>query len=137
MTSEKESSPPVRPFPGQVIQVLAYGLKLVVNRGAEDGVKNGSRFLVYALSDEDIVDPESGESLGRLEIVRGRAVATHVQARMATIEPESTKFISRRVVKPSPTQSIVLGRGDEIIEEPTFSQGSFDDPQVGDRVKPI
>jgi hypothetical protein len=135
MTSEANSPAPARPFPAQVVRVLGYGAKVVINRGSTDGVKLGSRFLVYALSDDEIVDPETGQSLGRLEIVRGRGVVTHVQPQLATIEPEPIKSTARRTVKR--LEWAITGRGDEIIEEPTMTPGSFEEPQAGDRAKPV
>lgn len=108
---------------------------MVINRGSVDGVKAGSSFLVYALSPDALVDPETGESLGELEIVRGRGVATHVQERVATIEPEEIKS-RRRVIRSNPSLFGMMGR-EEVIEEPQPQRGEFEDPQVGDKVKPI
>lgn len=134
MSSTPEATNPApRGFPAKVIQKISFSDKLVVNRGSLDGVKIGNRFLVYAVSSEDILDPETGESLGRLEIVRGRGVVTHVQERMATLQPELVKS-SRRVVR---RRSPLLAFGDEEVIEPNEHRGDFDDPEVGDLVKPI
>lgn len=93
----------------------------------------GSRFLVYAVSSEDLTDPETGESLGRLEVVRGRGVVTHVQERMATLEPELIKSTRRIVRRRNP----LIAFGDEEVVEPDERRGDFDSPEVGDMVKPI
>ena len=45
--------------------------ELVINWGADDGVKRGDVFLVYGQGPL-ITDPDTGRDLGRLELVRGR-----------------------------------------------------------------
>lgn len=137
MTSEvPQPTKPRRSFPAQVVHVFAYDNKVVINRGFADGVSVGARFLIYALSNDALIDPETGESLGFLEIVRGRGVVTHVQELVATLEPEVTTTTSRRVITKNNPFSIV-GREQEVIEEPEMRRGRFDDPRVGDRAKPI
>ncbi len=41
--------------------------RVMVNRGADDGVKVGDRFLVYG-SGPNIADPDTGANLGRVEV---------------------------------------------------------------------
>ena len=57
---------------------------LVLNIGADHGVVEGMAFAIFA-SHGEIVDPDSGESLGSWEMVKARVVATHVQPRMCTV----------------------------------------------------
>lgn len=57
---------------------------VVINAGEDRGVKPGNKFLVVGLG-ETIVDPDTQEELERLEIIRGKAIVTHVQSRIATI----------------------------------------------------
>ena len=61
--------------------------RLVLNRGTEHGVELGTRYLIYEAG-EEIDDPDSGDSLGALEIVKGEAVVDHVQARMSLVTLE-------------------------------------------------
>ena len=74
---------------GQVARILSDE-SIVINRGSEHGVKPGDRFVVFASGDE-VTDPETGSSLGKLEIVKARVVAAHVQDEMTTCvaEPEA------------------------------------------------
>lgn len=58
---------------------------VAINRGEEQGVKVGDTYLIYAIGPE-LIDPETDESLGALEIVRGRAVVRHVQEKISTLE---------------------------------------------------
>jgi hypothetical protein len=86
---------------GRVIRILnkdIYGcpVEVVVDVGEVDGVTSRSQFLLYVLG-EEIQNPDGGESLGRLEIVRGRGKAKHVQSRLTTVVPLSkTKRTIRR-----------------------------------------
>lgn len=67
--------------------------QVILAAGSEHGVQEGMQFIVYELSDE-ILDPETKESLGRLELVKGRVKASHVQA---TLTFATT--LSREVVR--------------------------------------
>lgn len=72
---------------GKVVQVLGASYaptEVVVNLGFEDGIDDKAEFLVYAKGDE-IKDPDTGEPLGAVEIVRGRGQPKHIQARLTTI----------------------------------------------------
>src|SRR5262245_55255371 len=73
--------------------------KFVINRGVEHGVKLGANYLVFGLGDH-LRDPDTGEDLGVLEIVRGRAKVTHVQEKLATLE--STEV----VITPGTTRKV-------------------------------
>ena len=77
---------------GKVIKIL-NDYKLVINKGSNDGVVMTHRFLIYHL-DEEIIDPDTQESLGRLEIVCGEGKPEHIQERMTTIV--STKQETRK-----------------------------------------
>jgi len=123
--SNEAGDPKQNPFearwPARVASLLGESwscTQVVINRSLNDGVKKGSRFLVYALSEQDLVDPESGESLGRLEIVRGTGVAVHVQDKIATIESEPRRKRGTRIVRTRSPYSI-LGEERVIEETPT------------------
>lgn len=57
---------------------------VVINAGANDGIKRGNKFIIYGVGDE-IIDPDSKESLGNLEIVRGEGIVVHVQEKMCIV----------------------------------------------------
>ena len=59
--------------------------KVVLNKGSKDGVSDGDKFVVFGLGGE-IHDPKTGESLGKLEEIKGKGKAIHVQDHMCTIE---------------------------------------------------
>ncbi len=59
---------------------------LVLNVGSRQGVREGNLFAVIA-AQQEIIDPDSGASLGPWEIVKARLVVTHVQEAMCTARP--------------------------------------------------
>lgn len=135
-TLDKPSSTKGAIFPALVVKVIDE-YQIAINRGAVHGLKPGLRFLIYSLSTEEILDPETQESLGHLEIVRGTGTVTHVQEKLATIESNMREVPEKRMIKNTPI-SLFLGiKSEEII---TAGQGRllpFDEPTIGDRAKPI
>ena len=126
-----------KPFPASVAQVFNNGYKIVINRGSEHGVAKDQRFQIYGLSDEEIKDPESGESLGRLEIVKGIGKVVHIQPRMATLKSTEESVTTERKIVKNRSPLSVFGRGEEETITPTTRRLPFDDPEVGDKVRPI
>jgi hypothetical protein len=72
-------------YPASVVKIIDE-FNVVINRGSDHGVVQGDEFVIYYEEQEDLLDPVTGESLGRLEIVRGTGFATHVQPKMTTIK---------------------------------------------------
>jgi len=81
---------------GKVAKVVSE-TTVVINVGAKDGVKDGMRFVIVAEGDE-VKDPDTGESLGKWEVVKGRLAASNVQENMTVCEAEPP----RKKVGPSP-----------------------------------
>lgn len=81
-------------FPATVASVMDLS-HVVINRGAEHGIKYNQRFAIYELSEEDIVDPVTKESLGRLEITKGIGKVVHIQDKMSILEalPDSSNAL--------------------------------------------
>lgn len=133
--NEKEQ--PTRQI-ARVAQVLDK-YTIVINQGSADGVEEEDRFLIYGIGDE-IKDPETGQSLGKLEIVRGQGVVAHVQERLATVktaEKRERGGKSRRI-KRSPGFSGIFG--EQVVEEhEDYREESvpFSGVQIGDFAKPI
>lgn len=94
--------------------------QVVINRGSSHGLKEGEKFLIVGLGDV-LVDPDTGESLERLEIVRGRAIAIHVQPTITTLKASDyQKNEDVREIKKVKTNSAIsfafLGEGETITE---------------------
>ena len=80
--------------------------KVVINAGSNQGVKIGQRYLLYTLSNEDITDPDTNESLGFLEIVKGTGKVIHVQEKMCTIESDNYKVLPKTIKRKNSTGNI-------------------------------
>lgn len=117
-------------FPATVAKVIDEH-KLVINRGSEHGIREGQRMLVYHISDEDIKDPETGESLGFLELVRGTGKIIFIQEKMSIIESDKVKRIPPKNNYIDPLQSF----GEQVFGKEI--KLPFDNPQIGDKIKPI
>ena len=59
---------------------------VVLNRGNAHGVEEGDKYQIYYLGDEDIIDPETNKSLGKLEYIVGIGKVTNVQEHMCVLE---------------------------------------------------
>jgi hypothetical protein len=122
----------IRDFPATVVRLLENELSVVINRGYNDGVKQGQRFLIYNVENEPIIDPETNESLGCLEIVRGTGKVTHVQKLMSTIKSDMTKSGAKSMIK----RTGIFDFGSSETVTP-IEQVGFNYPAKGDKAKPI
>lgn len=113
--------------------------KVAINRGFEHGVNVGDTYLIYSVG-PDLTDPDTGESLGALELVKGRVVVRHVQEKISTVESIEFDEIPgrRKIIKRdgSGINSILLGLGqrEEIEEGPERSQRALE-AEKGDLAK--
>lgn len=110
--------------------------RVVINRGKKQGVRLGERYLIYSLG-PNIKDPDTGNPLGQLEVVKGRGRVIHAMDNMATIETESRTVTVRRHKTPSPLAGIGdLFKTHEVIEEKVPGE-EFYDVQEGDMARLI
>lgn len=115
--------------------------RIVINHGSKNGVEVGANYLIFQIGD-NIIDPDTGEDLGPLEIVRGRARVTHVQERLATLESSETVVIPgrKRIIKRQAAAGIaaLLNMPSvEEIEEGSESHMSEISASIGDIARPI
>lgn len=78
--------------------------QVILAAGAKDGVTEGSEFVIYELTD-DILDPETKESLGPLEVIKGRVQILHAQEKVSVAQT-IPKVVSR-----SPVLAVVSAFG--------------------------
>ena len=118
-------------FPATVAKVI-NDFRLVINKGSIDDIRQDQRMLVYALSNEEIKDPNTGESLGFLEKYKGTGKVIQVLEKMSIIESDRKKNVFERVESGMPALKSPLD---------TFPKYKylkpFENPQIGDLVKPI
>ena len=67
---------------GKVAKILGKG-EIVINRGRQNGVRQGMMFEVFSPGGEEVWDPDTGETLGTVEDVKARAEITEVKDRLA------------------------------------------------------
>jgi hypothetical protein len=128
-TSEMLLESPKGTFPAKVAKIIDDS-KLDINRGTAHGIRKSQRMLVYCIDDEEIKDPDTGKSLGFLELVKGTGEVVSVQENVATIQSDQEKPYIREFKSP---YSSMMGR--EVVHESIIIP--FDNPLVGDLVKPI
>src|SRR5690554_8105624 len=61
--------------------------QIVINKGSKDGIVDYMNFLVYE-EGEEIIDPETNENLGILEIAKGKLRVKHIQENLTTLESD-------------------------------------------------
>ena len=86
---------------GKVIKKID-DFKIVINKGAIDGITENNRFLIYRFGDE-LFDPDTHESLGNLELVCGEGKPEHIQEKITTLC--TSKYVIKKtktVKKPGP-----------------------------------
>jgi hypothetical protein len=132
-------------FPAKVISLrdpannVGEYNQVIINRGKDNGIKQGQRFLVYAVG-EEMFDPDTNESLGNLEIVKGTGTATHVQEKITTLTTDQYKKVPRRVPANN-LYNLLMGlpksQNNEYIEEFVENKIPFINISKGDFVRPI
>lgn len=88
---------------GKVAMVMDRG-RLALNVGASSGVEQGDIFVVFEEGAE-VVDPDSGESLGRIERVKATVSVVHVQEKLSLAEPPPDEEPA-----PDPEPDVLSGR---------------------------
>ena len=119
----------------RVAKVLS-GTRLVLNVGSEDGIKSNSDFLIYSIGEDNIIDPITGESLGKLEYVKGKGHVVHLQEKMCTIESYEKEHAKRIIKRRNPVFGL-SGIETETEEIPSDELKEFDDAKIGDYAKLI
>ncbi len=80
--------------------------RAALNLGAGSGVAPGDAFVIY-LEGAEVADPDSGESLGRLELVKATVTVAHVQEKLCIVEtpvveapePDESEVLSARMAR--------------------------------------
>ena len=103
---------------GRVAKVLS-DREVILNKGANDDIKEGLRFVVFSIGDE-ILDPNTRESLGCLELVKGKGEVVHVHERICTIETYEYDYVTQ-------TSNFILGGEEKRRVYRTFQNVSSGD----------
>lgn len=68
----------------KIIHVNDDMTQFVINKGKANNILPFHEFLIVELGN-DVFDPDTGENLGALEIVKGKAKIFHIQEKMTTL----------------------------------------------------
>jgi len=69
---------------GKVVKIINE-YQVIVDAGYEDGVTKDMNFIIYQ-EGEEIKDPDTKKSLGKLEHVKARIKPIHIQNKFSTME---------------------------------------------------
>jgi hypothetical protein len=123
---------------GRVAQVLSER-ELVINRGRDDGVRKGMRFMVLAEAPLEIRDPESGTLLDQIDREKVRVEATEVRQKISICSTYEKVVVGGALSFPDldlfgPRREIykTLRASDATYPPPLDPEQSF--VKVGDRV---
>lgn len=122
------------PVTGHIVKALEDD-RWILNAGLDAGVEAGQRFVVFELG-EDIVDPESGESLGALELVKGYLRVDHVQQRMSVAALES-KAKAAAPAPPPVLSALLASTSTGAPARPTGGRPSTVELKPGDQVRRV
>jgi len=113
--------------------------KIILNKGERDGVEINDKFLIYGIG-MNIIDPETNEDLGPVELVRGIVKVTHVQDKICTAKtdqkipsPDNKRIISRS--KP-PSMNMLVQRIEKVEESISYIDKKLDNLEKGDFARP-
>lgn len=128
---------------GRVVKIL-NPYEVVISLGAEDGVTKNDEFVVFEQG-EEVTDPDTGESLGILEIVRGQAFAKHVQEKLTTLRSRETEPETQDRRRPklrSPLEILAIDRDlssprEEYVPEVVLVPAPFENVEVGDLARKL
>lgn len=107
-------------------------IRVVLNAGSDDGVRHNMTFVLFSVGDE-ILDPDTGESLGGLEKVKGTVEVIHVQEKMCIAE--SASFVTRKVPVRSHAITLGVAIGGERQYDEIEVKKQLSDVVVGDRAR--
>lgn len=119
----------------KVVKIISP-YQVVINGGSESGLRPGQRLLIYDVG-EMIEDPESGEELEAIEILRGTGRIVHLQTKIATVESDMKEDEPITIKRTSNLSSIRGLFGDTEQTEIRRREVAFDEPQIGDYVRPL
>ncbi len=82
----------LRPIEGKVIKILDE-YNILINLGWKDGLADDMNVVVFTTGSEEVKDPNTDESLGCLELVKGHLKVAHVQERCSICAAEPVKKV--------------------------------------------
>jgi hypothetical protein len=114
------------PFMGQVA-VLLSDEELIINRGSANGLIKDMIFSVLDARAQNVPDPQTGESLGSIEVVKVRVRLTRVEEKLSIAELVSP----RSTLLSDAVRAVAGGRPSRRLTADTWPEGvAVGDPVV-------
>ena len=125
---------------GTVVKIIDQ-YSVVINVGSVQNVNEDDRFVIIGIGDI-IVDPETGEELEKLEVVKGKVKISHVQEKISTAESfeydkQPDKKEIKKVEQNRATSIAFFGANETVTESITPGKSILKELQnveVGDKV---
>ena len=118
---------------GKVAKILG-NREIVINRGRDQGVKQGMLFEIFAPEGEEVWDPDTGETLGTVEDVKARAEVTEVKDRLAVARLQNAQmpFEVMNLGEMQENLQRIFGQmfGGDVHVQGSGSTGSGDEPDL-------
>lgn len=126
------------PIEGKVAQVKDT-LRVVINKGYEHGVEEGMRFVIYQIGDE-ILDPDTKESLGFFEHVKAKIKVEHVAGKYSIaisdeVRTEGSTMLAQSLSMFGKTRRVELPLDEETQSQ--LKENDISNIHIGDLVKEI
>lgn len=79
--------------------------QIVINAGTDDGVTEGQLFRIVSpdKNAESVIDPDTGENLGTLNLVKAKVVITTAYSKMSIVEAPERKISGYSMINPADT----------------------------------
>lgn len=107
--------------------------QIVVNAGSNDGLEVGDKLeIIDKFGDEPIVDPDTGESLGTLDLIKGNVIVSKVYPHMAIADsPKVSPLL--QAMRPDLLSSPLYGSSyqEDLNVDPSQITGGL--PETGDQ----
>jgi hypothetical protein len=110
----------------KVIRIISNS-KIAINKGTSSGVREDQLYFIYELDPDDIIDPDTGTNLGKLEIPKGYGRVIYAQSNLSTLE-------SVTIEKKDSYKMLIGALGNR---GPEITPSIFDGVKLGDYVKKI
>jgi hypothetical protein len=118
---------------GKVAKILG-NREIVINRGRDQGVKQGMLFEIFAPEGEEVWDPDTGETLGTVEDIKARAEVTEVKDRLAVARLQNAQmpFEVMNLGEMQENLQRIFGQmfGGDVNVQGYSSTGSGDEPDL-------
>ncbi len=118
---------------GKVAKILG-NREIVINRGRDQGVKQGMLFEIFAPEGEEVWDPDTGETLGTVEDIKARAEVTEVKDRLAVARLQNAQmpFEGMNLGEMQENLQRIFGQmfGGDVHVQGFASTGSGDEPDL-------